>query len=1129
MRIRQWKAPFVALLALLAVIAGGVVAHSARAAGCLPTIVVTSAADSGPGTLRQALLDVCSGGLITFGFDQPTTIGLTSSQLVVGQSVTIDGSTAPGVTISGNHQRRVFKIQAGRTAIFNDLTIRDGYAAMGGGIVNAGTLTLNNVTLTYNSAGGSGNNRGGAIYNDQSGSLTLNQSVISHNTALELTIYPNHYEGRGGGLFNNGGSVFLNQSTVAHNVAQLGFGGGAYNLSGLLQATDSLIQDNLAGEEGGGIYSDGAAVVTSSAVAGNQALASGGGIMLSSGSLWLRNSTLSGNMGNDAGSGDEGAGLYVRTGSATLNNSTVTRNTEVSTGGGYYVAAGTLTFSNTIIAGNDAASANDCYGAALSGGYNLTLDGSGCPLVETDITVSANVIYSEVLSETLADNGGPTPTHALLPYSPAINAADNNTCEAADQRGFTRPQSFACDIGAFEMQSDIDLILAFADLPMYIPADEPLIYTAVITNGGPLAAHNAVFTNTLPAAVAFISADADLGDCSHANNVVTCTLPLIPANAATTVEIIVMPPDRPAQISNSAVIFASDQEAYLPDNGAAVENIVCYCTDLVISQTSFPDPAYYGNIITFTVTVVNSDTEVTTGVYLTDTFPANTTVLSYTTSQGECLYLGLSIACQLGSLAGGQTAQFQVAVQPNPGAIDLTNSAVVASFAFDYHPEDNSTELQTILRPLADVSVANLANPGVAVRGQPFTFTLALQNAGPQRAEPITLTAALPPGMVYIPPFTDEARLRYHLDEPAGATAFADSSSYSTTLTCSGSTCPTAGAGGQFGTAVQFDGSNDYLQAPTGEGLNPGEELTFALWVYSANADIDKKFGGKRVYPGQGYALSHIDNKLYPEVWDAVGTRYSFTAGTIPNNTWTHVAMTWQTNGFLIGYVNGLEVNRIPAGSYPIGSNDNPFILGRAPWSGFYFNGRLDEVVVFNRVLSQREILSLYGGGYVADCDEASQTITCTMASLDVDQTVLVNTVAQPFQLGLFEYEAVVTHEIDDPDAANNEALLRTYVLRQTDIQAIVDVSYIMQDLTGGINRVWMLNDGTFIDNDISAGLWQILTEPPRLQLDYDDVYQCGALMTGEIAGLPPVARGLRICQDGSGLVGLWRGDFVPQ
>ena len=1095
--------------------------------GCSPAIVITSAADSGPDTLRQALLDVCASGLITFDFDQPTTIVLTSGQLVVGQSVTIDGATSPGVTVSGNHQQRVFKIQAGRAVTMRNLTIRDGYAAIGGGVVNAGILTLNHVILAGNAAAGSGNNRGGAIFNDAGGNLTLHESTVSNNTALELYIYPNHYEGRGGGIYNNGGVVILNQSVLAHNAAQLGFGGGAYNLSGLLQLNDTLVQDNLAESEGGGIYSDGAAVIARSTIAGNQALKNGGGILLSSGSLWLHDSTLSGNMGDDNAGGDQGAGLYMRTGSATINNSTITRNVEVSTGGGYYVVAGLLSFGNSIIAGNDAASANDCYGNALSSGHNLTLIGSGCPVNDTDITVSAGIIYSELLSETLADNGGPTPTHALLPYSPAINAADPAACDATDQRGVPRPQSFACDIGAFETETAVELTLGFAALPTYIPADEPLTYTAVISNGGPMDAHNAVFTDTLPANVTFLSANAELGSCSHAANVVTCTLPLIPADTTTTVNIMVMPPDRPAQISNSAVILADDQEAYLPDNSDGVDNTVCYCTDLVISQTSFPHPAYYGSIITFTVTVVNSDTEVTTGVYVTDTFPANTTVLTYTTSQGTCAFLGHDVACQWGSLAGGQSAQMQVVVAPNPGAIDLTNSAVVASFAFDFHPEDNSTDLQTILRPLADLRVTNVANPGVAVRGQPFTATLVIDNAGPQRAEPITMTLPLPPGMVYVPPLSDEARLHYHLDEPAGSTTFADSSSYGTDLTCSGATCPSADVGGQFGAAVKFDGSNDYLQAPSGDALNPGEALTFALWIYAPSPGSDRKFGGKAV-SNTGYALGHIQNKLYPEVWDAVGTRYTFQSGFIPANNWTHVAMTWQTNGYLIGYINGIEVNRIPTGAYPIASNDNPFILGRAPWaSQFLFNGRLDEAYVFNRVLSQKEILSLAAGGYVADCGVAGQTLTCTMPALDADQSVIVNTVAVPLQLGLFAYDAVVSQEIDDPDLANNVAALRTFVLRQSDIRAIVDVTYIMQDLSGGVNRVWMLQDGTFIDNEISTGVWALLTEPPRLQLDYDDPYQCGALMTGEISGLPPKARGLRICQDGSGLVGLWRGDFV--
>ena len=78
-----------------------------------------------------------------------------------------------------------------------------------------------------------------------------------------------------------------------------------------------------------------------------------------------------------------------------------------------------------------------------SGGHNILTDATCAP------TGTDQVVGSALLGP-LADNGGPTPTHELLPGSPALDAADPAFCPATDQRGVPRPQGPACDVGAFE-------------------------------------------------------------------------------------------------------------------------------------------------------------------------------------------------------------------------------------------------------------------------------------------------------------------------------------------------------------------------------------------------------------------------------------------------------------------------------------------------------------------------------------------------------------------------------------------------------------------------------------------------------------------------------------------------------
>ena len=141
---------------------------SARAA----TITVASTADSGPGSLRQALLDANDGDVINI-----TAIGiitLTSGELPITKTLTINGPGAASLTVSGNNASRVLSITAGVAVTLTDITIADGYVGSfsdnGGGIYNAGTLALVNSTVYSNTAAG-GISMGGGIYNG--GILTL--------------------------------------------------------------------------------------------------------------------------------------------------------------------------------------------------------------------------------------------------------------------------------------------------------------------------------------------------------------------------------------------------------------------------------------------------------------------------------------------------------------------------------------------------------------------------------------------------------------------------------------------------------------------------------------------------------------------------------------------------------------------------------------------------------------------------------------------------------------------------------------------------------------------------------------------------------------------------------------------
>lgn len=421
--------------------------NPAHANNC--TVTVTDNADSGPNTLRAAINDVCDGGTIDFGFAMPTTITLTSDTLTLSRTVTIDGSTAPTITINGNNAYQGFVITNSATVSLTSMTVRNGAGAQGGGIYNEdGALTLTAMHIISNSAVS-----GGGI-TQNSGSLTIRNSTIAENMGV---VY-------GGGVDIGGGVVDIAYSLISDNVGGTVFDGGGISIftpSSAVTMTirHTTIADNSLPDEdvnGGGIGIVGSSnvsnpttvYVTHSTIVGNSA-PDAGAIYVRRAHMEVANSTISGNSATNRG----GAISTGGEGTVTIINSTVASNNAAVSGGGFGNNGSVVTLTNSIIADNNAPTGPDCGAIIFSNGHNLIESTAGC-LINGDAT---DDIYGMVPRlEPLADNGGSTHTHALLADSPAIDGGLNSVCNAdpingVDQRGVTRALGGAtCDIGAFE-------------------------------------------------------------------------------------------------------------------------------------------------------------------------------------------------------------------------------------------------------------------------------------------------------------------------------------------------------------------------------------------------------------------------------------------------------------------------------------------------------------------------------------------------------------------------------------------------------------------------------------------------------------------------------------------------------
>ncbi|MFT3891575.1 MAG: putative Ig domain-containing protein [Anaerolineales bacterium] len=287
--------------------------------------------------------------------------------------------------------------------------------------------------MTNSTFSGNGNSAadGGGIYNKSGSTIDVTTSEFSGNSAAN------------GGSIYNGGTLTLDTSTFSGNRAFF-FGGGVVNNGGsTATVTNSTFSNNSSssgGYGGGGITNFAILNMTNSSFSGNSAYF-GGGIENINGTLTLANSTFSGNNANN-----NGGGIYNSSGILIIKNSTFSGNSATN-GGGINNDLGTLTMANTIIA--NSTTGGDCVGTNTAPSINNLIEDTtnACGLTDN---VNGNIIGSDPNLGPLANNGGPTQTHALITGSPAINAASAGFCPSIDQRGITRPQGANCDIGAFE-------------------------------------------------------------------------------------------------------------------------------------------------------------------------------------------------------------------------------------------------------------------------------------------------------------------------------------------------------------------------------------------------------------------------------------------------------------------------------------------------------------------------------------------------------------------------------------------------------------------------------------------------------------------------------------------------------
>lgn len=380
--------------------------------------------DSGAGSLRDAIASAQAGDTIDLtGRSGSITL---ASELVIDKNLTVAGPGAQELKISGNEATRVFRIASGATATIADVTVTaGGGVSAGGGILNAGSLTLNRINLIGNAA----SREGGGISNNGP-SLVMTDCTVKDNDVVASGTYA-----QGGGLYSyvGAGSTLL--------VTGCTFSGNSISATG--------DEYHFIHSQGGGARVGGttAATFTNCTFSGNTVHA-----------------TMTGSMGMGDARASGGGFSASNQGPTTLLNCTITNNAasvtaeedymaDASMGGAYFSGLASTVITNCIIAGNTAPAYPDIYNYPNTTTVTATLIGNGSGAQGFTHGVNGNQVGIpgspiDPMLAALSNNGGHTSTHALLPGSPAIGAADLLSAPSVDQRGYTR--AGAPDMGALE-------------------------------------------------------------------------------------------------------------------------------------------------------------------------------------------------------------------------------------------------------------------------------------------------------------------------------------------------------------------------------------------------------------------------------------------------------------------------------------------------------------------------------------------------------------------------------------------------------------------------------------------------------------------------------------------------------
>ncbi len=310
-----------------------------------------------------------------------------------------------------------------------------------------------------------------------------------------------------------------------------------------------------------------------------------------------------------------------------------------------------------------------------------------------------------------------------------------------------------------------DLSVTKVDTPDPVTAGTNLTYTITLNNAGPSDAATVSLADTLPAGTTFVSLSSPGGwSCTTpavgGTGSISCSIASFSSGSSVFTVIVQVDAgvSNGTVITNTATVSSATTDPTPGNNsGTATTTVGSGSADVSVTKVDTPDPVTAGNNLTYTITVTNAGPSNATTAALSDTLPAGTTFVSLAAPGGwSCTTPAVggtgTVSCSNASMTPG-SAVFTLTVGVNANVANgtvLTNTATASSATTDPTPGNNSATATTTVTGLsADLSLTKTDSPDPVTAGTDLTYTITVNNAGPDSASSVSVSDTLPAGTTF--------------------------------------------------------------------------------------------------------------------------------------------------------------------------------------------------------------------------------------------------------------------------------------------------------------------------------------------------------------------------------------------